>query len=541
MNCFGVSKLHLKSSEKFQNSVSIFNMSDQRYEFGPFVFDSKLKILLKNGSTVSIGQHGAALLECLLSAAGNAVSKSDLMDVAWGSRQVEESNLTVQIAALRKSLGRTAEGNEWIATVQRVGYQFVFPIQNNKNSIFSELTKRPSVSLEKPSIVVLPFSHLGSDPQFDYFADAMTEDIITALSRVGEFFVLSRTTSFAYKQRCVQAADLVKELGVRYLLEGSVRAVGQQLRVTAQLIDGESGGHVWAERFECELTDIFSVQDEIARSIAIAMQVKLSYGDLARLWEGQTRNLRAWEKMAQGRDLFLRFDSISVRHAQAALKEALQFDPNYTGAMVQLGLCYWWQARYDISVDKETSLQLCEDQARSALANDPTMGSAYMLLGGNAFLRDHHEEAVTLCEMAIELAPNDSWALAFLGLVCTYSGKVERAVEVINTAFRLSPHPPAWYYESLALALLWFGDYSGAEAAIEKELRTYPDDVDTLISTATIFGFQNRLDDAKRVVRHIRTRHPAYCLRDTMRTEHYKEKERLDKIIAVLREAGVPE
>lgn len=515
-------------------------MTEQNYEFGPFVFDGKRMILMKNDAVVAIGQRGAALLKRLLAAAGQAVSKSELMDAAWDAEFVEESNLTVQIATLRKCLGRNSNGQEWIATVQRVGYQFVFPQQMNRNSIFSGVPDRPLPSIEKPSIVVLPFSNMSSDPQFNFFADATTEDIITALSRVREFFVISRTTSFAYKQHAVPAKEVAQELGVRYLLEGSVRVSGSQLRVTAQLIDGLTGGHIWAERFESDVADIFSVQDEIARSIALAMQVKLSYGDLARLWEGQTRNLRAWEKMAQGREYFLCFDEINVRHAQAALKEALLLDSGYTGAMVQLGLCYWWQARYDTSVNKETSLQLCEEQAQMALGVNRNLGGAYMLLGGNAFLRDQHDEAIRLCEKSVELAPSDSWATAFLGLVCTYGGKTQRAVEVLKTALRLSPRPMGWYIESYALAHLWINDYVTAQACFEEQLRMYPDDVNALMHVATVYGFQSRQDDAKRIVSEIRAKHPSYRISDVRHTERYKEVEKIDRVVGVLLKAGLP-
>lgn len=516
-------------------------MSENNYEFGPFVFDGARMILHKNGSAIAIGLRGAALLRRLLQADGQVVSKNDLVDAAWKAEFVEESNLTVQIAALRKCLGRSKDGQEWIATVQRVGYQFTFPQSAERTSIFAGLPNKPLSSIQKPSIVVLPFANMSADPQFDFFADATTEDIIMALSRVREFFVISRTTSFAYKQRAVQAKQVSQELGVRYLLEGSVRVAGTRLRVTAQLIDGHSGGHIWSERFESEITEIFTVQDEIARSIALAMQVKLSYGELARLWEGQTRNLQAWEKMAQGREFFLCFDEVNVRHAQAALKDALSLDPRYTGAMVQLGLCYWWQARYDTSVAKETSLRLCDEQAQVALAVDPNTGGAYMLLGGNAFLRDQHDEAIRLCEKSIEIAPSDSWAMAFLGLVCTYGGKNDRALEVLKAALRLSPRPIGWYIESYGLAHLWHGDYATAQAAFEEQLEAYPDDVNSMMHVATVYGFQKRIDDAKRVISEIKAKHPAYRVTEVMRTERYIEKIKIDKVVSVLREAGLPE
>jgi TolB-like protein/Tfp pilus assembly protein PilF len=516
-------------------------MMEQRFEFGPFVFDGKRRLLLKHGSPVAIGQRGLALLEALLAAGGRTVSKSELLDAVWQTENIGESNLSVQIAALRKCLGKSKSGEEWIATVQRVGYQFVNPGREKQGPLNLGILARPEAPGDKPSIAVLPFTNMSSDPDQEFFADGMTEDIITALSRIRELFVISRNSSFAYKGRAVRLEDVAQELGVKFLLEGSVRVASNRVRVTAQLVDGHSGGHIWAERFDGEREDIFAVQDEITRSIALAIQVKLTYGELARLWEGQTKNLRAWEKMARGRDHFLCFDVINNREAQRVLKEALEIDPNYTGAMIQLGLCYWWQARYNASVDKESSLQLSEQQVERALGIDPNMGSAYMLRGGNAFLRDRHEEAMAFCEKAIELAPSDSWALAFLGLVCIYGGKSERAVAVLKTALRLSPHPPNWYIESFAMAHLWIGDLAAAQEAAEENFRLEPDDQDAHMILATVYGFQRREDDAIRIISELKKKFPAYGLRNITLSERYLEREKLDKVIAVLRRAGLPE
>jgi adenylate cyclase len=393
----------------------------------------------------------------------------------------------------------------------------------------------------KPSIAVLPFTNMSNVHDQEFFADGITEDLITALSRIRELFVISRNSSFVYKGRAVRIEDVARELGVRYILEGSVRVAGNRVRVTAQLIDGLSAGHVWAERFDESLEDIFAVQDEITRSIAVAVQVNLTYGELARLWEGQTKDLRAWEKMARGRDLFLRFNSIDNRDAQRAFKDALAIDPNYTGAMVQLGLSYWWEARFNKSVDREHYLQLAEQQVENALGIDANLGSAYMLRGGIAFLRDQHDEAVRLCERAVELAPSDSWAIAFLGLVCTFSGKAEKAVASLKTAMRLSPHYPAWYLYQYALAHLWTGDLAAAREAAEVDIKLEPDDPYSYFALASVYAFQEREDDAARVVSELRKRFPAFGVRDLLLSERYKERDKLDRIIDALRQAGLPE
>jgi adenylate cyclase len=513
----------------------------EQFEFGPYVLDSKRKLLLKHGSPVAIGQRGLALLETLVAAGGRAVSKSELFDAAWQTENIGESNLSVQIAALRKCLGKSKNGEEWIATVQRVGYQFVNSQLGKQTPLNLGVLARPEAPRDKPSLAVLPFANMSSDPGQEFFADGMTEDIITALSRIRELFVISRNSSFVYKGRAVRLEDVAQELGVKYLLEGSVRVAGTRVRVTAQLVDGRSGGHIWVERFDSELEDLFSVQDDITRNIALSIQVKLTYGELARLWEGQTKNLRAWEKMARGRDHFLCFDVINNLEAQRVLKEALEIDPNYTGAMIQLGLCYWWQARYNASIDKESSLQFCEQQVERALKIDPNIGSAYMLRGGIAFLRDRHEEAIALCEKAIELAPSDSWALAFLGLVCTYGGKSERAVEVLKLALRLSPHPPHWYIESFAMANLWAGDLATAQEAAEENFRLEPDDQDAHQILATVYGCQGNESEAARIVSGLKTKHPGYTLRNIALSERYVEREKLHKVVAVLRRAGLPE
>jgi tetratricopeptide (TPR) repeat protein len=313
------------------------------------------------------------------------------------------------------------------------------------------------------------------------------------------------------------------------------------VRVTAQLIDGLSGNHVWAEHFDGNLDDIFGVQDEITRGIVLALQVKLTYGELARAWEGQTQNLRAWEKMVQARDLFLRFNAIDNREAQRILHEALGIDPNYTGAMVQLGLTYWWQARFDTSVDKGHSLELAEQQVERALHLNPEMGSAYMLRGGIAFLRDQYEEAVKLCRRGIDLAPGDSWAQAFFGLVCIYAGDPAAALAALKTAIRLSPHHPAWYTYNLALANLWIGNFAAAREAAEIYMRQEPDDPYSYTNLATVYGFLEQRDDATRIISDLRDKFPAFGMREVFLSQRYKERERLERVTGVLSQAGLPD
>jgi TolB-like protein len=381
---------------------------------------------------------------------------------------------------------------------------------------------------------------MSSDREQDYFADGMTEDLITALSRVRELSVISRNSSFAYRGRAVRLEDVTQELGVRFILEGSIRVASSRVRVTAQLIDGHSGDHVWAERFDGSLDDIFGVQDEITQSIALALQVKLTDGEQARLWDGQTRNLRAWEKMVLARDLFLRFNAIDNREARRALEAALGFDPNYTGAMVLLGMTYWWDARFNDLIDREYCLRLAEQQVEKVLSLNPEAGNAHMVRGNIAYLRDLHDEAIRHCQNAINMAPSDSWAHAALGQIYVYAGEGERALAAVKTAMRLSPHYPPWYTYYSALANLWAGNLDAARDAAEAYLQQEPEPFG-YICLATVYGFQERVDDATRAITELRKRFPAFRIADFAPSQHYKEPGRLDRVVGILRRAGMPD
>jgi TolB-like protein len=393
---------------------------------------------------------------------------------------------------------------------------------------------------DKPSVAVLPFTNLTSEPEHDFFADGITEDLITALSRISELFVTSRSSSFVYKGRSARAEDVARDLGVRFVLGGSLRVAGSRVRVTTQLVDGISGGHVWADRYEGDLTDIFAVQDEITRSIALALQIKLTYGESIRLWEGQTKDLRAWEKMVLARGLFLRFNKVDNDSARRLLEQAIAIDPTYTGAMAQLGMTHWWDARFNTSVEKEESLRLAEAQVERILDIDPEMGSAYMLRGGIAFLRDRHDEAISLCQRAVDLAPSDFNALAFLGVIFVFAGEGEKAVSALKGAMRLSPHYPPWLTYNLAIAHLWTGRLDAAEQAAETYRQQEPEDPFAYAILATVYAFQQRDGEASSAIAQLRDKFPEFRLDNVLLSNRYRDREKLDRVARALRTAGLP-
>ncbi len=250
-------------------------MSSQRFLFGHFVFDAGLGTVLRDSSPLSIGHRGIAILHTLLKANGRIVTKTELIDAAWPGAVVEESNLTVQIAALRKALGRSDEDTEWIVTVPRVGYRFVPTITIEEQPRAQAISVEPTTPGRKPSIAVLPFANLSGDSGQEYFADGITEDIINALFRFRWFFVIARHSTFVFKGRAVDIKEIARELDVEYLLTGSVRKSAQQIRVSAELIDARSAHQLWSDSYQLDLGDHFTVQEQIAEQVAGAIEPEL--------------------------------------------------------------------------------------------------------------------------------------------------------------------------------------------------------------------------------------------------------------------------
>src|SRR5262245_22978898 len=245
--------------------------------FGPFRLDATAEILFNGTEPTGVGRRAIALLRLLLDRAGEPVSKDELIEAAWPGLAIEESNLAVQVAALRRVFAEAAGGAGWIETIPRRGYRFVGPrvtTANTRAEAAQEISPGFAAS-ERASVAVLPFSNLNDDPKQDYFADGLVEDIITGLSRFKSLFVIARNSSFTYKGKTVDVKLVGHELGARYLVEGSVRRTGKRLRVTVQLLDATSGHHLWAERYDRELEDVFEVQDEIVGAIVSALPGRL--------------------------------------------------------------------------------------------------------------------------------------------------------------------------------------------------------------------------------------------------------------------------
>jgi TolB-like protein len=345
-----------------------FRRMSTRFEFGPFLFDAQRRTLLKNGAPVEVGQKCLILLETLLRAEGQVVSKSDLMNAGWQTLNIEESNLSVQIAALRKCLGKSANGGDWIRTVQRIGYQFAKPeapstARDNRNIVASD----PRLG-GKPSIAVLPFVNMSGDREQEYFADGIVEEIITALSRFGGLFVIARNSSFAYKGRTVDVKQIGRELGVRYVLEGSVRKAGSRVRITGQLIDTSSGTHLWADRFDGPLEDIFELQDQVTSNVVGAIEPKLLQAEIDRANRKPTENLDAYDFYLRGLAGVHQFTKEGNNAALSSLYRAIEVDPNFAAAFGLAARCYVQRSSSGWVTDHAQAVAETERLARRAAA-----------------------------------------------------------------------------------------------------------------------------------------------------------------------------
>ena len=270
-------------------------------EFGSFTLDLQRGSLLRNGSPVAVSSKGVLLLQALVNAAGAPVGKAQLMEAAWPGLAVEESNLSVQIAALRKLLGPQPDGRGWIATIPRVGYRFIGEVQVDRNDASKRRDASDSLAASgRSSIAVLPLSNLSGDKEQEYLADGLTEDIITALTRFRWFRVIGRNSSFVFKGRLVDSKQVAAELGVQYVLEGSVRRSGGHARISIQLVDAASARQIWAERYEMELAEIFAVQDAIAERVVGAIEPELLRTESLPTGPRHSGNVSAWDLVRQG-------------------------------------------------------------------------------------------------------------------------------------------------------------------------------------------------------------------------------------------------
>ncbi len=393
---------------------------------------------------------------------------------------------------------------------------------------------------DKPSIAVLPFVNLSDEPHHDTFADGLSENVITMLSKIPNMFVIARSSTFTYKGKPVKVQQVAEELGVRFVLEGSIQRSGDRARISAQLVDALTGRQVWAEQYERGIKDVFALQDDITQEVVTALQVKLTEGEQARVWRGQTSKVEAYEHYLRGLESWRRFTKADNDKAQQLFEKAVTVDPNFAAAWVELARTYYLAARFGWSDEPDKATARAAELAAKAVAIDDSQADAYAMLSNVALLERHYDEAVTYCEKALSLHPGAE-ATAHCARNFSYVGRPRESLELIKRAMRLSPYYPSWYLVTLGTAYRLMGDYPQAISAMEKWRDREPDTALAHITLAVTFEQAGREQEARAAVAEALRRDPRFSIKQFARAMLYKDPAETKRILDALRKAGVPE
>jgi TolB-like protein len=483
------------------------------YAFGPFRLDVQGETLFRGTEPVALSHRAVALLRVLVDCAGAPVWKDALMQAAWPGLAVEESNLTVQIAALRRVLGDEPGADRWIETLPRRGYRFVGSVVASNESALSMPTKAgpaPLLLSDRPSIAVLPFQNMSEVPGQDYFADGMVEDIITALSRIRRLFVIARNSTFTYKGRAVDVKQVGKELGVSYLLEGSVRRVGNRIRITAQLLDATSAAHLWADRFDGTIEDVFELQDNVASSVAGVIEPTLEMEEYRRSTRRPTDDLTAYDLYLQAR---FAPDSVSREGTMRALElveRALQRDPNYGSALAEAAFCqmriYAGGWTNDLEATRDRGIALARRALRAAEDDPYVLATAAFALG---LFGEDIATAMGLADRSLELNPSYARGWFVSGHLRLWAGQYDQGIEHVERCIRLSPREGR-IHMSMAIGMGHLFARRGEKAAemLDIVLQERPIWPPGLRFMASCLAHLGRLEEAREMVRRLRALTP---------------------------------
>jgi TolB-like protein len=413
------------------------------YAFGSFRLDAKAGILFRGADPVTLGRRGVALLRLLVEQPGVPISKDALIEAGWPGQAVEESNLSVQIAALRRVLEQERNGTHRIETLPGRGYRFIGPVVTRDRNDGAGA----SSAIEKPSIVILPFQNMSGDPEQEYFADGMVEEIITGLAKTSWLGVLARNSSFIYKGKVVDIKQIGRDLGARYVLEGSVRKSGGRVRITGQLVDAATGAHLWADRFDGSLEDVFDLQDKVTATVVAAIEPAMRNAEIQHARRKPTSSLDAYDWYLRALSAFNLPYASRYTQALELCRKAIAIDPNYAAAcaLAAWGCAgiYFTAPLSDGKTVKEEGTALAQ-KALDFADNDPIAIS----MGAHAlsFLSPKdRDRALEAAELALSLAPNSAQTWLACGHVHQIRSEGDAAIKHFEHALRLSPRDPfAW-------------------------------------------------------------------------------------------------
>lgn len=476
--------------------------SQHEFQFGPFRLDGRSRSLSRDGVPVSVGGRALDILLMLATAAGETVGKGALLDKVWPGLIVEENNLQVHVSALRKALG---EG--WIITVPGRGYRLTGQAVSTEPAAVraaESLSNAPTLP-NRPSIAVLAFTNMSGDPDQEYFSDGIADDIITELSRIRWLFVIARNSSFTYKGHAVDVRKVARDLGVRYILEGSVRRSGKRVRVAAQLIEAVTDSHIWAERYDRNVANIFSVQDEITTAVALAIEPAIANAEQQRALRRPPRSLGAWEAYQRGLWHQARFDVSENLVARGLFEYAAALDPTFSPAYQGLAQTYVDECRVFLTHNPVETVSSAEPLARKSLALDVNDAGAHAVAGWVSLTLGNLEAASEEAERALALSPNNADSHRLRGQCLVFSGQHREGYRMLLSYLRLNPHDPR-NWESIHLitiARYLIADYLGAVDAAKRAIRANSKQPLSYRWLAAGLGQLGRIEEARDVLRNV--------------------------------------
>ncbi len=516
-----------------------------RYRFEEFAFDTDRRELHRGAEVVSVAPQVFDLLDYLIRNRERVVSKDDLINAVWNGRSVSDAALTTRLNVARSAIGDSGEEQRLIKTLPRKGFRFVGQVREAREVVGpnpGEVAPGGARALpDKPSIAVLPFENMSGDPEQEYFADGMVEEIITALSRFKWLFVIARNSSFTFKGQAVDVKDVGRRLGVRYVLEGSVRKASGKVRIAGQLIDAVTGAHIWADRFERDLTDVFALQDEVTVAVVSAIQPKLLQTEIAMATRRRPENLTAYDLFLRAMQQFHLATCEGLAEAIRLAHRALELDPRSGRAASLAGFCHMdnvlWGYAADPQLDRKEAVRLCR-LALSLDDGDPdTLAWAAVI---SAYMVGDCEGGVELADRAVALNPNSFSAWLGRGWVYRIAGLQEEAGRGFKLAMRMSPVDPLLHRAlvGMGMAFIELRRFDEAILAGEKARRQNPSYSAAYRCLASAFAHLGRDAEAREAAARVLELDPAFTLSGWI-ARGGQSKAKL--LIEGLRKAGLPE
>ncbi len=523
------------------------------FVFDDFRLDPDRRELRRNAAAIPLGPQVFDLLLFLLRNRDRVVTRDDLLEAVWSGRIVSESTITSHINAVRKAIGDTGQDQRLVRTIARKGFRFVGDVREMPDADSDAPASvqqqpaptRPTLPLpDKPSIAVLPFTNMSGDPEQDYFADGMVEDIITALSHIRWLFVIARNSTFAYKGRASDVKQIGRDLGVRYVLEGSVRKAANRVRITGQLVDAETGGHLWAERYEGALDDIFELQDRITANVVAAIAQELERAEIQRAKRKPTERLDAYDYFLRGMSRFHAGGGENLARAIDHFRRAIALDPEYASAYGMAAWSLFWRRLNGWTTDAASDTAEGARLARLAVDLGKTDAVA-LTRGGHAlahFTRDL-DTGVDFLDKALVLNPNLASAWFLGAYLRVWRGEPEKAIKRFEHAMRLSPLDSEMFRMQLgtSFAHLMAKRFDMARAWGEKAYRDAPFFALPATVIAASCALDGRMDEARRAMDDIFRLDPSLRLSTLDAWLPFRRPEDLALFTDGLRKAGLPE